>query len=71
MKYKNALTKKQPIYQLSIGFCFMTMYECTSNPHRLPEALREEIDSQITELREKQFKENSYSSYAAPLVPVL
>lgn len=49
----------------------MTMYECTSNPHRLPEALREEIDSQITELREKEFKENSYSPYAAPLVPVL
>ena len=49
----------------------MTMYQCTSNPHRLPEALREEIARQITELREKQFKENSYSSYAAPLVPVL
>ena len=43
----------------------------SSNPRRLPQVLREEIDSQITELREKEFIETFYSPYAAPLVPVL
>ena len=43
----------------------------SSNPRSLPQALGEEIDSQITELREKEFIETSYSPYAAPLVPVL
>ena len=43
----------------------------SSNPRRLPQALREEIDRQIILLREKQFTEAYYSPYAAHSVPVL
>ena len=43
----------------------------SSNLCRLPQALIEEINSQITELRTKEFIEICYSPYAAPLVPIL
>ena len=43
----------------------------SSNPRRLPQALQEETNGQVTELTEKESIETSYSPYAAPLVLVL
>ena len=74
-KYKHEIQKRPDNKAADLPFEHKILLSdnvpVSSNPRRLPQALREEIDSQITELREKEFIETSYSPYAAPLVPVL